>query len=58
MIVFSSKAAALREGFRIDEFDRETRMFIVVKEITSRKRRRRMRAFAHPGADDITQRAK
>jgi hypothetical protein len=56
MIVFSSKDAAIREGFQVDEFDCEHRLFIVVKDMARGNMRVRMRAFAKASAEEIAQR--
>lgn len=53
MTIFSSPTAALKEGFRIDDFDREYQMFIVVKDRAVGARRVRLRAFARATSQEI-----
>lgn len=54
MVVFSSTQAAQREGFHIDEFDRDYQLYIVVKDVRRGRRKARMRAFARASHDDMT----
>lgn len=56
MMIFSSKYAALREGFQIDDFDCEHRLHIVVKDVPRGNVRVRMRAFAMATDEEIAQR--
>lgn len=53
MIIFSSTNAAIREGFVIDELDREHSLFIVIKDMARNGVRARMRAFARPSVEEI-----
>lgn len=46
MIVFSSPEAAIREGFRVVDFDREYQLYIVEKDLDRRPLRMRVCAFA------------
>lgn len=57
MIVFSNTDAAAREGFFIDDFDRENRLFIVVKDTVRGQFRVRMRAFAQVDAEELARSA-
>ncbi len=46
MVVFSSPEAAIREGFRIVEFDREYQLYLVEKDLSRRPLRAKICAFA------------
>lgn len=46
MIIFSSPEAALKEGFRILDFDREYQLYIVEKDISRKPHRAKICAFA------------
>jgi hypothetical protein len=48
MVVFSSPQAAIREGFRILEYDAEYRLYIVEKDLPRKPLRAKMCAFARP----------
>jgi hypothetical protein len=52
MYVFSSPEAALREGFRILDFNREYGLYIVEKDVQRRLHRAKMCAFAKPVVAD------
>lgn len=56
MTIFSSTSAAIREGFRVDDFDREHKLFIVVKDLSRGSLLMRMRALARPTAEEVAQR--
>ena len=47
MIVFSSCAAALREGFSILDFDPEFELYLVFKDVSNKLNRAREIALAH-----------
>lgn len=57
MIVFSSTAAAIREGFQVDDFDLEHALFIVIKDVARSGVRMRMRAFARASVEELALRA-
>lgn len=57
MIIFSSTAAAIREGFQVDELDLEHSLFIVIKDVARSGIRMRMRAFARASVEELALRA-
>ena len=46
MTIFSSCKAAIREGFRVLEFDIDYRLYLVVKDLSRGGRKMMMLAFA------------